>query len=152
MVAVKLRGAAPFRRQEVAGVGVAWECYVMPRCLALMDSKTDGGGCPHLNRRDADLAIALSEMAIAGGVEAAWNRYGDEEAGAGRELLGVDVAAVFTRRDGAQALVGDLAASGHGIFRIGRSRRAATTHIVRFAGGPGFNLCVGRGQSSGSHE
>ena len=127
----------PFRRQEVVGVGVAREGYVMPGGFALMDGKPDGAGCAHLDGGDADLAVALGEVAVAGGVEAAGNGDGDEETGAGGELLGVDVAAVFPGRNGAQALIGDSPAGGHGVLRVGGRGLAAPLHPIGFAGGPG---------------
>ena len=54
----------PFGRQEVAGVGVAREDYVMPRSLALVDGESDGSGCAHFDSGNANLAVTLSEVTV----------------------------------------------------------------------------------------
>ena len=115
----------------------AWPADVVS-CRFPSWAKTHHGRGAHLDGGDAAFRVALREMAIAHRVECPVDVDRDEQARAFGQLFGVDVATVFARRHGAQALLGDRLACRHGIFRVGRKGDAAARHEVGLPPRPGL--------------
>jgi hypothetical protein len=114
----------PLGRREVAAVSEARPAS-QARGGSLHDAKAHGDGGAHLDGGDADLAVALGEVAIAHGEQRALYGDGEQQGRALRELLDVEVPAVLPRRNGPQPSLGHRALNGHGSRAVGRQGEAA---------------------------
>ena len=97
------------------------------------------GGCAHFDRGDADLAVALGEMAVAGREQRTLVEDRQEQLGALGELLDVEIAAVLARRQGAQA-VQPAGAARHRAVWDRRQHEAAGIERPLLALGPFLEL------------
>ena len=140
MVATKPARHPPSGVREIVGAREPRPADVAPRGLAAMHGEAHRTGRGHLDRGDADFAIALGEVGVAGRKQGAFDVDRQEQFGAARELLDVEVAAVLARRQGAQAVAGGRAGGGYRADRVGRQGEPAAAGDVRLAFGPGRDL------------
>ena len=119
------------------------------RPLCSLEAHHSGGA--HLDGGDADLAVALCEVAVAGGEQRALLEHRQKQLGPLGELLHIEVAAVLARRQGAQA--GEPAwTRRHRARRIGRQCEAAAIDHALLARGPGGEQLRGGGDGGDAHE
>ena len=104
-----------------------------------MQLEAHHGGGAHLDRGDADLAVALGEMAVAGREQRALLEHRQKQLRPLGQLLHVEIAAVLARRQRAQP--GEAAGPGrHRAVGVGRQRHAAALDHPLLARGPGREL------------
>ena len=105
--------------------------------LPAVASQADAHGrrAAGLDRRDADLAVALGEVQVADREHRARHVHGKEQPAAGLQVADVHVAAVLARREGAQAVAGGRRRGALGVRQrhpgAGRSERGFALQCPR---------------------
>ena len=120
--------------------------------LALADLEADVEGAGHLDGGTAALGVALGVVGVASGEEGTLGGNGDEEAGAGGELLDIEIAADFAGRDGAEGGRGDGLGGGYRAVGVGGLDCATGLEKDVLALGDFLEEGAGGGDADGAHE
>src|SRR2546425_5927901 len=109
MVAMNRRGTAQRGSDEVVAALEPRPADAPALSLAPVHAEAHRAGGAHLHGGDADLAVALGEVAVAGREQRALHRDREQQLRALTELLHVEVAPVLSGRQRAESVGGGVA-------------------------------------------